>query len=68
MLITKKVEGHSIVLDYKPIKKYPHYTIYEVYKDNKYLYNTCFTNSQLKRIIDAGYVTSDEEVVDSVCS
>ncbi len=63
MKITKKVQGHNIVLEYKKVKKYPHgYSLYNVYKDNVFLYRTCLTSLQIKEIKEAGYVTSDEEV------
>lgn len=67
MIIKKRVQGHDILLDYKVIEKYPRYTRYGVYKIvNKskkiFLYTMCLTNLQISKIVQAGYMISDEEV------
>lgn len=64
MKITKKVQGHNIVLEYKKVKKYLNgYTLYNVYKDNVFLYRTCLTSLQIKEIKEAGYMLNEEEVL-----
>lgn len=70
MKIEKKVQGHSIILDYRRVRKYPHgYVLYNVYKmlgkaKRIFLYKTCLTSLQIEEIKDAGYMISDEEVFD----
>lgn len=64
MIITKKVQGHDIKLEYKKVKQYTGYTLYNVYKNGVFIYQTCLSKLQLKEIKEAGYVTNDEEVLD----
>ncbi len=69
MKIKKKVQGHIIILEYKKVKKYKDgYTLYDVYKQGEFLYRTCLTSVQLREIKEAGYMTSDEEVIINVCN
>lgn len=63
MKITKKVQGHDIVLEYKKVKKYNGYTLYDVYKNNVFVYRTCLTSLQIKEIKQAGYMLNEEEVL-----
>jgi len=67
MKIKKRVQGHDIILDYRVLKKYPHFTRYKVYKmlsktKRLFLYTTCLTSLQIKDIKNAGYILTDEEV------
>ncbi len=68
MKIKKKVQGHYIILDYKKAKKYKNFTMYDVFKQGVFLYSTSLTKLQLRELKEAGYLTSDEEViVNDVC-
>lgn len=63
MKIKKHVNGHDIILDYKPIKVYSNkYTIYDVYNGNKYLYRVCLNDLDIVKIKENGYMINDEEV------
>ena len=63
MKIKKRVNGHDIILDYKPVKVYPNkYTIYDVYNGNKYLYRVCLNDLDIVKIKENGYMINDEEV------
>jgi len=61
MKIIKKVQGHDIELDYRLDKKYPRYNVFNVYKDNVFLYRTCLTDLQIKDLVLNGYVISEDE-------
>ena len=62
MRIIKKVLGHTVVLDYKKVKDYPNgYTLYDVYKNNVFLYRTCLTDLQVLDIVLADYIVNEEE-------
>ncbi|MBP5427015.1 MAG: hypothetical protein J6Y29_03885 [Clostridiales bacterium] len=66
MKIIKRVQGHDIVLDYKRVKSYPHGFIrFRVYKmlgkyKRVFLYNTCLTSLDIKRIKRNGYQINEE--------
>lgn len=51
MIINKKVYGHIVELEYKYIKNYGRFNLYEVYKGKKFLYRTCLDIIQIKNII-----------------
>lgn len=59
MRIRKLVYGHYIELDLVKVKDYPTYSLYNVYKieNNKrsLLYKQCYTELQIKEIIDKGF-------------
>lgn len=61
MKITKKIQGQEIILNYIKVKKYPNYTLYDVYIDNKLLYRTCLTSIQLKRLKKLKYTITECE-------
>ena len=59
MKIRKRVYGHYITLDLVKVKDYSTYSLYNVYKieNNKrsLLYRQCYTELQIKEIIDKGF-------------
>ena len=70
MIIKKRVEGQDILLDYKRVKSYQHgftkYRVYKVLSKSKriFLYTTCLTRLQVSKIVQAGYMITDEEVLE----
>lgn len=66
MRIKKRVQGKWIDLEFEIIKKYPRYTLYQVYKVNGdkriSLYTECFSNWQLVQLAKNRYVISEEPV------
>lgn len=62
MFIKKKVQGHIIELEYRYIKNYGRFNLYEVYKDNRFQYRTCLDMIQIKNLINNHYKV-DFEVV-----
>ena len=67
MFIKKKVQGQIVKLDYQKEKVYPRYTEYSVYKmlpngSRQFLYRTCLTSLQLKKLKENDYKI-DFEVV-----
>lgn len=67
MKIKKKVQGKTINLEFIKIKEYPKYSLYQVYKiiDKKriLLYKECYTDPQIREIIDKGYWVTKEAFV-----
>lgn len=66
MIITKKVQGRDVILEYKRVKTY-RFTLYRVYKvlsksKRVFLYNTSLTNSQLEELVKNKYIIDSEEV------
>lgn len=63
MIIKKRVRGHIIELDYRPVKTFKNkiYTLYDVYLKDKFLYRTCLDFVQLRDIRQAGYKIECEE-------
>lgn len=55
MIVRKRVQGHIIELEYKYIKNYGRFNLYEVYKGNELLYKTCLDMIQIKNIICNDY-------------
>lgn len=61
MRIYKKVQGRYVILDIKKVKKYPHgFTLYNVYKNNVFLYRTCYTDLYLQEIKNKGNIINEE--------
>ena len=62
MKIIKKVQGQLIELDLIKVKDYPNgYTLFDVYKADKFMYRTCFTSLQVKELATKGFVLGEEE-------
>lgn len=60
MKIIKKVQGHDIELELIKEKEYPRYTLFKVYKDNVFLYRTCFTSLQIQELVLKGFILDEE--------
>lgn len=67
MKIKKRIEGKDIILDYKRVKRYNGYILFNVYQcisksKRKYLYKTCLTPLDIKLLSEKDFIISDEEV------
>lgn len=64
MIVKKIVEGYNILLDYRKVKEYSNkFTLYDVYRNNKFLYRTCLDKLQLKKLEEVGYLINNEEEI-----
>ena len=66
MRIKKYVQGKWIDLELIKIKKYPRYTLYQVYKlvgnERIPVYRECYSNWQLVQLAKNRYIVSEEPV------
>ena len=66
MRIKKYVQGKWIDLEFVKIKKYPRYTLYQVYRvdgDRRTpMYKECYSNWQLVQLAKNRYVVAEEPV------
>ena len=61
MQVFKKVEGHLIKLELVLAKTYPRFSLYNVIRNGKVLYQTTLTDKELEKIIINNYEITEED-------
>ena len=65
MKVRKRVQGRWVELEYKKVKDYARFTLYEVYKDGIPIYKTSLSKLGLRELKKNNYII--EEVEDVRC-
>lgn len=65
MKVKKRVQGAWVELEFKKVKDYGKYVLYEVYKDGEPMYKQCFSPVGLRELRKNNYIM--EEIEDVRC-
>ena len=65
MKVRKRVQGRWVELEYKKVKEYKRFSLYEVFKDGLALYKTSLSKLQLEELRKNHYIIEEVEDVRS---